>query len=61
LCAINLFSVNLAVLKFTSQKEKKPAVNVSCIVSYLCDNFDGEFTVQFALVFDFLKKLKKCY
>ncbi|CAB3999055.1 retinoblastoma 1, partial [Paramuricea clavata] len=30
-----------AVVKYTSQKESKPAANVSCIVGYLCDNFDG--------------------
>ncbi|CAB4043467.1 Retinoblastoma 1, partial [Paramuricea clavata] len=30
-----------AVVKYTSQKESKSATNVSCILGYLCDNFDG--------------------
>ena len=33
--------LHLAVLKFTSQQDSKPATNVTCIVSYLCDKFDG--------------------
>lgn len=44
-------------MKYTSQKESKPAANVSCIVGYLCDNFDGELVH----IEEILRHVFKCF
>lgn len=42
-----IFSFFKAVLKYTNQKEGRTVANVSCIVAYLCEVFDGNLMYRF--------------